>query len=537
MKRLLYFLLSLPVLSACLDEHPKSQLTEDEAYGSGTSLYYNAVSTLYNYIGGNEESQGLQGTYRGVYDYNTFSTDEALLPTRGGDWYDGGFWQGLYLHRWTSADLPLYNTWTYLYKAVGQCNHSLALLERYGQQLSSHELQVCQAEVRSLRALFYFYLMDLFGNVPLVTTDLEETQDVSQSGRNAVYRFVVSELEEALPYLYPQKSQNEGYYYGRMTQPVAYFLLAKLALNAEVFSDDDWTDGQRPDGKQIFFEVDGQRLNAWETTMAYCQKLADFGYRLEEDYRSNFAIGNENSCENIFTIPIDKTLYTNWFRYLFRSRHYNHGAALGMDAENGTAATCSTVRTFGYGTSDIDTRYYYNFFSDSVRVDGNLVYLDNGEPLIYHPLEVKLDLTGSPYEKTAGARMSKYEIDRTAYNDGWLQSNDIVLFRYGDALLMVAEAKVRNGQDGSDELNQIRHRVGMADRKATLDTLLDERLMELMWEGWRRQDLVRFGRFTTAYGERPQLPGEASGYTTVFPIPSKARDLNKNLRQNPGYED
>ena len=72
--------------------------------------------------------------------------------------------------------------------------------------------------------------------------------------------------------------------------------------------------------------------------------------------------------------------------------------------------------------------------------------------------------------------MSKYEIDRTAYNDGWLQSNDIVLFRYGDALLMVAEAKVRNGQDGSEELNQIRRRVGMDNRKATLDTLLDERI-------------------------------------------------------------
>ena len=87
-----------------------------------------------------------------------------------------------------------------------------------------------------------------------------------------------------------------------MTQPVACFLLAKLALNAEVFSDDDWTDGQRPDGKQIFFEVDGQWLNAWETTITYCQKLTDFGYHLEAAYRSNFSIGNENSCENIFTL-------------------------------------------------------------------------------------------------------------------------------------------------------------------------------------------------------------------------------------------
>ena len=170
MKKYLLFLIVLPVLTACLDEHPKGQLTEEEAYGSATSLYINTISTLYNYIGGNEESQGLQGTYRGVYDYNTFTTDEAMLPTRGGDWYDGGFWQGLYLHQWSAADLPLYATWTYLYKVVGLCNHSLALLEQYRSLLTARELQVCQAEVRSIRALYYYYLMDLFGNVPLCTT-------------------------------------------------------------------------------------------------------------------------------------------------------------------------------------------------------------------------------------------------------------------------------------------------------------------------------------------------------------------------------
>ena len=109
-----------------------------------------------------------------------------------------------------------------------------------------------------------------------------------------MFRFVVSELEAALPFLYPEESQREGYYYGKLTLPVAYFLLAKLALNAEVYSDDNWTYGQRPDGKNIFFEVDGQRLNAWETTVAYCEKLGAFGYRLETNYTTNFAIGNEN---------------------------------------------------------------------------------------------------------------------------------------------------------------------------------------------------------------------------------------------------
>jgi hypothetical protein len=147
-----------------------------------------------------------------------------------------------------------------------------------------------------------------------------------------------------------------------------------------------------------------------------------------------------------------------------------------------------------------------------------------------------LDLTGSEYEKTAGARMSKYEIDRKAYADGKLQDNDIVVFRYADVLLMRAEAKVRNGMSGQSDLDAVRERVGMNQRTATLSNILTERLLELMWEGTRRQDLVRFGLFNQSYDLREQLDGESSGYTTVFPIPQNALDLNSQLVQNPGYE-
>lgn len=80
-------------LTACLDEHPKDQVPEKEIYDSANSLYVNAVASLYNYIGAHEEGEGLQGTCRGIYDYNTFTTDEAIIPIRGGDWYDGGLWK------------------------------------------------------------------------------------------------------------------------------------------------------------------------------------------------------------------------------------------------------------------------------------------------------------------------------------------------------------------------------------------------------------------------------------------------------------
>lgn len=524
--------LCLPLLTACLDETPKGQLDEKQAYATATALYINAVASLYNYIGGSNDSQGLQGTYRGVYDYNTFTTDEAIIPIRGGDWYDGGFWQHLYRHEWTADDEALYDTWSYLYKVVVLCNRSLSVIDSHKHLLTATQLSQYTAEVRAVRALFYYELLDLFASVPIDTVYSTPLEDVRPAPRSEVFRFVVSELQQTATLLARERSNSEGNYYGRVTRPVAWFLLARLALNAEVYCDDDWTDGHRPDGSRIFFNVDGRQLNAWQTCEAYVDSLTAFGYRLADDYASNFAVHNETSVENIFTIPMDKQLYTNEFKNLFRSRHYNHGGALGMDAENGSCATLYAVRAYGYGTDSVDSRWAINFFADTVSVDGHIVSLDNGQPLIYQPLAVAINLTGNEYEKTGGARMSKYEIDRTAYSDGKLQNNDIVLFRYADALLMKAEAKVRDGGDGSAELNSVRRRVGMPSRPATLDNILQERLLELMWEGCRRPDLIRFGRFGQSYDIRQALPNEDKGYTTVFPIPTKAINLNGNLKDN-----
>ena len=277
-------------------------------------------------------------------------------------------------------------------------------------------------------------------------------------------------------------------------------------------------------------------MNAWETCIFYCDKLAEEGYMLEPDYAFNFSTHNETSKENIFTIPMDKNIYTNQFHYLFRSFHYTHGGALGWGSENGTCATISTMRANRYGKTDEDPRCKTNFVAGVVKVDGKELIMDNGKPLEYQPFEVAQNLTDSKYILTAGARMGKYEVDRTSYMDGKLQSNDIVLFRYADVLLMKAEAKVRNGEDGSIELNMVRNRVGLPITKATLSNILEERLLELVWEGCRRQDLIRFGKFTDAYDLRTPLNGETSGYTTVFPIPQKCIDLNKNLVQNKGYD-
>ena len=547
--RFLFLLLAALSMTSCLDEHPKDQLDEDAIYGSASDIYINAVASLYNYIGGANESEGIQGTCRGIYDYNTLTTDEAMIPIRGGDWYDGGLWNAMYQHRWTADDQSLYDTWKYIYKVIVLANKSLDIISSKSGLLSAAQQQEYRAEVRAIRAMFYYYAMDMFGRVPLVlSTDEQRYSSLfqGQTDRSSVFHFVFQELQQVLPSLPDQHSNKEGNYYGRITQPVVNFLLAKLALNAEIYMYDDWTQGyaSRPKGSDIHFSVpaadasshDGDKeLNAWETCIYYCDKLAEEGYVLESDDAFNFSTHNETSKENIFTIPMDKNIYTNQFHYLFRSYHYTHGGALGWGSENGTCATISTMKANHYGEADEDARCKMNFVAGVVKVDGHELLMDNGKPLEYQPFEVAQNLTNSKFIKTAGARMAKYEVDRTSYMDGKLQSNDIVLFRYADALLMKAEAKVRNGENGDEELNRIRARVGMPYRKATLDNILEERLLELVWEGWRRQDLIRFGKFTGAYDLRTPLQGESSGYTTVFPIPQKCIDLNSELVQNKGY--
>lgn len=121
MKTIIKYIFAAPLMlcfSSCLDEHPKDQLDQEAIYNNADNIYKNAVASLYNYIGSNQESEGLQGTCRGIYDYNTLTTDEAMNPIRGGDWYDGGLWENMYQHKWNANDMNLYNVWKFLYKVI-----------------------------------------------------------------------------------------------------------------------------------------------------------------------------------------------------------------------------------------------------------------------------------------------------------------------------------------------------------------------------------------------------------------------------------
>ncbi|SQC98218.1 SusD family [Bacteroides ovatus] len=133
---LVFLLITCLGLFSCskfLEENPKDKLPEDDVYNTISEVYLNAVASLYTYVGGYSDSQGLQGTGRGVYDLNTFTSDEAIIPTRGGDWYDGGFWQGLYLHDWGIENDAIQATWEYLYKVVMLSNKSLERIDKFAE--------------------------------------------------------------------------------------------------------------------------------------------------------------------------------------------------------------------------------------------------------------------------------------------------------------------------------------------------------------------------------------------------------------------
>lgn len=523
------FTLSAMVVGCSLNENPVDQIPEGEAFKNPQLIYLNTVANLYNEIGGTGGGQGLAGTDRGIYDLNTFTSDEALLPTRGGDWFDGGLWQDVYKHDWKTDNAVIKNAWDYLYRVIGRTNQSLDKLnELILEDPENIFLETYQSEVRALRAIYYYYLVDLFARVPIVESSDVKIADVKQSNRSEVFEFVKKELEESIPSLSNSNSSNPGEYYGRITQPVAYYVMAKLALNAQVYADDDWKD-TAPSGSATF-NINGETKTPMEAVIHYCDAITDLGYTLEPEFSSNFSVTNESSKENIFVIPMDPVLYGARNMNLVRSRHYEHGKAYAQDGWNGASATKEAIAVFRKGGTDPRTEKTY-FIGKVFGPDGSPI-MDGSKELEYKPDAISIDVSGSADEKTAGARMAKYEFDEIAQSGGQLVRNDWVLFRYSDVLLMKSEALVRSGKNGDSEMNKVRKRVGASEREATLPSLLDERLLELAWEGVRRQDLVRFDSFHKVISDRPV----SARYKSVFPIPADVLSLNKNLTQNPGYD-
>lgn len=564
-------LLSSILLASCsLEETPRSKFSEEEAFSTPKLVYVNTVANVYSSIG-----NGLYGSDGGsVHTFQEFSSDASMIPGRQGDWLDGGAWQNIFLHNFESSVSKYNDVWNNLYRVIGLANSSIDRLNKY---LGEHpEYADYVYELRALRAIYYYYVMDLFGQVPLVVSSEVNANEVAQSNRSDVFKFVTSELAECIPHLSGQKSQNEGEYYGRITKAVAYMCMAKCAINAPVYTIDDTTptcysafvgtdksgkataSGEQGKtisemGKKINITLDGETRNAWETA-AYCaDQIASLGYRLQPSYADNFIVANQNSVENIWTRPNDCVNYKIEDYNIVRTLHYNHGGAIGYQGWNGACSSKQQMLVYGYGTANPDPRLKLNFYTDKDYMEETGKAVEDGatgKDLEYMPLAVKVDFSADddPHAmKCAGARMKKYEFDKSTTQQ-YSFNNDLVIWRYADALLLKAEAEYRMGNkaEALTIVNEIRTRVAATPRtELTLNDILDERMLELAWEGVRRPDQIRFCTFTEPTVDRFNgVPHNASagdynddtqGYTMVYPIPYAVLNLNKNLKQNPGY--
>lgn len=564
-------LLSSILLASCsLEETPRSKFSEQEAFSTPKLTYVNTVANVYSSIG-----NGLYGSDGGsVHTFQEFSSDASMIPGRQGDWLDGGAWQNIFLHNFESSVSKYNDVWNNLYRVIGLANSSIDRLNKY---LGEHpEYADYVYELRALRAIYYYYVMDLFGQVPLVVSSEVNANEVAQSNRSDVFKFVTSELAECIPHLSGQKSQNEGEYYGRITKAVAYMCMAKCAINAPVYTIDDTTptcysafvgtdksgkataseeQGKTISemGKKINITLDGETRNAWETA-AYCaDQIASLGYRLQPSYADNFIVANQNSVENIWTRPNDCVNYKIEDYNIVRTLHYNHGGAIGYQGWNGACSSKQQMLVYGYGTANPDPRLKLNFYTDKDYMEETGKAVEDGatgKDLEYMPLAVKVDFSADddPHAmKCAGARMKKYEFDKSTTQQ-YSFNNDLVIWRYADALLLKAEAAYRMGNkaEALTIVNEIRARVAATPRtELTLNDILDERMLELAWEGVRCPDQIRFCTFTEPTVDRfngvthnasaGDYNDDTQGYTMVYPIPYAVLNLNKNLKQNPGY--
>jgi len=499
---LIIVILSLLSFTGCtnLDEVLFDKITMDD-YGKTSSEVQTIVGGAYATLRGfNDTNTGGTLSYptgEFVFFLNECTSDEACIPTRGTDWYDGGRYQQLQYHTWDANNATVLSAWKYNFQGVANINTIIYMVNK--SSLTQDDKNVVNAELRGLRAYYYYNLLDLYGGVPIVTS-FETTDVPKQASRDSVFRFVEKELIEITELL------PSGIAYSRFTQNVAYTLLARLYLNAEVFTG----------------------TPRWKDCLTACEKVK--GFTLNSNYFDNFATDNDQKAEEIiFAIPYDHKQNTQGNYLASMTYHYNQKYAFSID---GTYPWCGNgicAKPAVYGTFDAaDTRRKSLLVGDQLsKATGEVIMMDNGSPLSY-----TVDI--GDYTKALqneGARLHKYQ---WRADDKWERDNDLVLMRYAEVIMMKAEANYRQGftTTAANLVNQLRKRAGLGDI-STLDnaSLETEWLHEFIFEGLRRNTNIRFGTFFNSGWNKSVTPA----YRGVFPIPQSVLDLNKNLIQNTGY--
>jgi len=443
------------------------------------------------------------------------SADMAVTPTRrGGDWWDGGVHMELGMHSWTpSYSGPIPSSWNNITSGITTCNRVYAIIEvaDMDADLKTRTL----AEIRGVRAFWYMLMIDMFGGGPLAT-DFKDTEPPGMTSRADLFKFVINELNAIKDVVRSDVSSSS---YGKFTRGAAYTLLAKMYLNAEV-----WTGTPN-----------------WQGVIDACDEVMKLDYIIEPDWKTNFLVKNSSSKEII--LPICYSAADGGNQLYQRTLHYLDPIALGfrLGTWNGISAYPDYVKEF-----DVEDKRYEGSFLMGPMIDpatGEVIITAHTRPLIHY-----IDITTIPgteksgtlwgeVEQEDGARVGKWEFERGLANSD--QNNHFAIFRLADVYLMKAEALLRSGQDNAEAtrlINVIRERgFGNPDHNytaATLNDLYKERRFEMAWENVTRQDVIRFGTFG-----QPTLwrSGVTPEYRKLFPIPTSAWQTNNKLVQNPGY--
>lgn len=512
------FLGILLLMSGCTD---LADSVEDgigrETVGDGAQEISDPAAAL---VGVYSDLNGLRGA-GGTYALMEHTSDELMGPTRGTDWSDFGVWRQLHAHSWDPSHGQILSSWNQLNSGVFRASQVV-------EASASTEQQV--AEARFLRAFFMFYVMDFFGQVPFREPDAAPNDIPVVMSRSDAYEFIVQDLISARPHLINLSSGSDA---AVASQESVDFLLAKLHLNRAVYTS---STPENPDSGPYDFD------NAdMDEVITRVQNIIDNPYTELSDYFNNFHWDNANLSNELIFVRQATTGGSNNFVHFSWTLHYNHsptGCCNGfttLPEFYNKFETGSDIRagTFVPGMSDETgilagflEGQQYDGFDGTIDNPGNPLNDRGGNPLIFTP---EVDLFYS--NERMGIRVIKYLINT---DNPTQPGTDYVFFRYADALLMKAEAHFRKGEttDALDIINEIReHRNATPLGSLSEQDILDERGYELYWEGWRRNDLVRFGIFTQEWYQKP----DSDEHRVLFPIPQRALDTNPNLVQTAGY--
>lgn len=444
------------------------------------------------------------------------TADEAVAPTRGGDWDDNGVWRALKLHNWTPDHTYISNTFS-----------NILQLQFLASNVLSFNPTAQQAgEARFLRAFAMFSILDGWGQVPFRNPGdtLLNAPRVMQAAEATDY--IINELTEIIDVL----DENVPAY--TANKNAARALLMKVYLNKGAFANR---------AAPTFDAADMQKV------IQLADAITASGKYSLTNYFDNFAANNDAvSRENIFTqrngpgfstVRSGNAVFCHWAPTL----HYNqdpsgwNGYATISDFYDKFEA--ADVRRGGSypGVTEKSGLKVGFLVGQQFNAAGVALKDRKGNPLIF-TRELKLQETDPNTLEVTGIRVVKYPPDMTSNETKSSNNanNDYVFLRYADVLLMKAEALLRtnNAPDALTIVNTIRaNRHASVWTSIDLDKLIDERGRELYWEGWRRQDLIRFGKFLDIW----QLKPSDDPKNLLFPIPTSDLAVNKNLKQNDGY--